>query len=581
MKKMKKNIIYLLVTCVACFTAVSCGDDDNMDPVGNWDLTSPVIIEPSVSEIVLSEDVSSEEFLFSWQPAVSSAGYQIRYSVVLDTLGSTDYDTPILKVQSDNVGRGLSVSISATAIDLALSYAGYAAGENAVVEWAVVAECLDRQATDVAGITFKRFETEYLPTTLYLSGTATENGSELANAIPLRALTNADGELTYEFETYTTLNAGGNFKFYSQPSLPAHIYGGGNGTVVKSGSPITVQETAVYRIKVDLLNNTYSLLEIEKWSIVGGVIPGGWGGDEPLTYIGGGKWQGDFSLNPGGFVFRANGNWGYLLKRIQGTANALYMEAESGAAGISIEDIPLDEGGNYTVTLNLSSAPYTYTMEIEDSGVEPPSSIPDALYLLGNGGVVVTFNNDGSGVFTTPHYVALQASVAYQLNSSEDGSGTSYVITSALGETDTPNTDAVFGNINFGEGASSIQVVTDQMYTMSFNFNTGGASWKYYNLKLFHWDEVGGGWDSRNEFPMTYVHPYKFTTTQSLQAGYHMKFNSPWDIQFGADNPSAMSGTMTNNGGSNFNNITSSGTYQANIEVVNTYATGTYQFISQ
>ena len=80
---------------------------------------------------------------------------------------------------------------------------------------------------------------------------------------------------------------------------------------------------------------------------------------------------------------------------------------------------------------------------------------------------------------------------------------------------------------------------------------------------------------------MTYVHPYQFTLTEDLEAGYHMKFNSPWDIQFGADDPEAMSGTMTNNGGENFVNITNSGSYEVNIEVTDDYATGTYEFISQ
>jgi hypothetical protein len=58
-----------------------------------------------------------------------------------------------------------------------------------------------------------------------------------------------------------------------------------------------------------------------------------------------------------------------------------------------------------------------------------------------------------------------------------------------------------------------------------------------------------------------------------------MKFFSPWDNDFGADNPSSLEGTMTNHGGSNFRNITSDGTYNVSIEITSDYASGTYKFL--
>jgi hypothetical protein len=67
--------------------------------------------------------------------------------------------------------------------------------------------------------------------------------------------------------------------------------------------------------------------------------------------------------------------------------------------------------------------------------------------------------------------------------------------------------------------------------------------------------------------------------TADLKAGYLMKFNSQWDVQFGADDPSALSGTMTNNGGQNFDNLTVDGNYTATIVVSDDYQTGTYQFV--
>ena len=82
---------------------------------------------------------------------------------------------------------------------------------------------------------------------------------------------------------------------------------------------------------------------------------------------------------------------------------------------------------------------------------------------------------------------------------------------------------------------------------------------------------------------MTYVHPMQFTTTQNLEAGYNLKFNSPWDVQFGTpdggDN-SLMSGALINGGG-DLNPITQSGSYEANLTVDATYTNATFEFVAQ
>src|SRR5690606_20783610 len=94
----------------------------------------------------------------------------------------------------------------------------------------------------------------------------------------------------------------------------------------------------------------------------------------------------------GGFLFRANGDWAYLFKRIQGTSNEVYMESQAAAGGVAIEDITFTESGNYLVTLDLSQVPYTYSLEIqEDQTTDPPASTPEALYLLADGASVATF----------------------------------------------------------------------------------------------------------------------------------------------------------------------------------------------
>ena len=573
----------ILLCAFLALSLWSCEEEDNLDPIGEWELAQPMI-QTVPETLVLDEGSPAEKIEFNWDPAISSEDYQVRYTVVIDTLGSEDYESPILSKISENGGKDTKVSFSASEIDLALSYAGYQANTNAALEVAVLATSIDKMATDVQEIAIKRFETEYKPQQLYLTGPATEAGTDPSQAVPMRALMNADGNLTYKFEAYTHLEAGENFKIRSNPQMPAHVYGGSDGALVKNGSPLSVSEAGEYKVTVDLEADTYEFKKVDYLSIVGDVIPNGWGGDEALEYVGDGVWQRQMYLQTpeggtGGFVFRLNGDWGYLFKRIAGTQNQLYMESQADAAGIVVEDIPLTSAGNYIVTVDLSGDTYTYSLEV-DQTTTPPSETPESLFLLANGETVATFEKDGDS-FSTNSFVPLQAEVAYQLNSAADGSGTSYILDGTIGQTENPEGDAVVGNLAILEGEGSIAVARDQAYTLSLDFSSGMANWKYYNIKLFHWDDANGAWDSRNEFLMTYVHPFTFTTTQELEAGYAMKFNSPWEVQFGADDPTAMSGTMTNNGGANFENITTSGVYTVNIEVSEDYATGTYEFISE
>lgn len=582
---MKKYIIRILTIFTLILALISCENNDNLDPVGNWNLSEPTLMENNEDTLYLQQERPDELFYFEWEKAVSSAGFQVRYSLVLDTVGSTNYNTPIFSVKSDNSGKGTSASLKTSDLDLALSYAGFPAGKDAALEWAVIATSQDARSTASKKIIIKRFDTDYIPKQLFLVGAATETGKDLASSRAMQELKSADAEASHIFEIFTHLEAGKSFKLYSKQKMPAFVYGGNEGVLEKNGIGISVDEAGEYRVTVNLNDNTYSMLKIDKWSIVGNVIPDGWGGDQPLAYAGDGKWQAKMTLNAPGsdqgeFIFRANGDWGYVMKLIQGISNQLYMESQAESAGLTVGNLQLPSSGKYKVTLDLSAAPYSYSLEKIASPIQPPSETPETLFLLSNEKTIGDFELE-DGVFSSTSYLALQKGVAYQLNSKEDGSGTAYILTGAIGSTENSDGDSVAGTLNFGEGEGDINIDHDQAYKLAVNFTNGNLNWQYYNMKLFHWDDPNDGWDQRKEFLMTYVHPYSFTTTQKLEANYTSKFNSPWDVEFGADDPNELQGSMTNKGGSNFTNISTTATYKVTIKVDDTFSTGTYDFVAQ
>ncbi|MEH0153331.1 SusE domain-containing protein [Limibacter armeniacum] len=202
-------------------------------------------------------------------------------------------------------------------------------------------------------------------------------------------------------------------------------------------------------------------------------------------------------------------------------------------------------------------------------------AMPSSLYLFEDGEMVKALTKDGRS-FISEGYLSLSAGKSYTLNTAEDQSGKNYSLSEAIGTTASPDGDKVEGSISFEEGGTdAFTVAKDQLYQISLDFDNTIVSWKYYNIKLFHWEN----WDGRDELLMTYETPNTFTLTATLKAGYEMKFNSPWDIQLGTETPDALSGNLINGGGENFTCITEDGEYTVTITVSEDYSVGTYQFV--
>ncbi len=213
---------------------------------------------------------------------------------------------------------------------------------------------------------------------LYISGTATENGNNVATAMPMKLLTNLQGNSSGVFEIYTNLNETGTFNFYTSQGGNATVYGAGSstGTVIASGTAVDPQEAGPVLITVDMVAKTYTILPITKMGVIGTA------GEVGLTYKGQGVWSGLVNMSNvivdanKNFSFRANSSSTYTIKRVKGTTtNAVQMESQATASNIAVEEIGLIDKGNYTVVLDMNRYTYSFvdSMKITVMGSSVPS----------------------------------------------------------------------------------------------------------------------------------------------------------------------------------------------------------------
>lgn len=124
---------------------------------------------------------------------------------------------------------------------------------------------------------------------LYLSGTATINGNNIATAIPMNRTPDENGFTPGMFELYSKISSSGTLQFYTtQNSSTATVYGAGvsSGTIQTGGSAIDPVDSGYVLIRVNILANTYTTYPIDtlKYSQMGSSVSNGFGATNRQGY---------------------------------------------------------------------------------------------------------------------------------------------------------------------------------------------------------------------------------------------------------------------------------------------------------
>lgn len=525
---MKTHIIktgfYILTMVFLVGTFISCEEESNLDELTSFELSEPLLLSPEAgASLTLQIQNNSDLVRFEWEPAASTANFLITYTFMLDNLDG-DFTDPILSRPSSNSGTETFYEITQSELDIILSNAGVEPNAIASLQWGVQAQSIS-QTTTVASseINIQRFDVQGPPTNLFIAGAATEAGSNLSNALPLNRITNADGSQSNVFQIYTALQAGSTFNFYSSQDNGGLVYTSAGGSLELGDEGITIGQSAVYRVTVNFNTETVDLFVIDRWSIVGNVIPNGWGGDVPLDYQGNGVWQSTVELidadagDPNKrFVFRANEDWALVFKIIPNTGNELAFEGSAEQFGFTnLEDVPVAALGFRTITLSLNGDGFSFSNEVGQEGDDDDDQdntigdTPAQLYVSGtateNGPDLSDAllmnrlpNADGSASEVFELFTSLTGGETYNFFEENIAGATSYTVNG--------------GTLEFGD--AGISVADSGIYRITVNFSNASVSL----LQITNWSIVGNvipdGWSG--DVPLAYQGNGVFQSTVEL-----------------------------------------------------------------
>ncbi|NDV69384.1 hypothetical protein D0T66_10810 [Dysgonomonas sp. 25] len=230
---------------------------------------------------------------FSWEPARTEDSGPAIYEIIFDKLGG-DFSNPLYVMPSDGNGSLAGVSVSHKILSLVAELNGVDMGESTTVIWTVrssrgINTAISSVHRELSYTRLAGFTPEQTPAELYITGTGSEAGTNLSDAIPFKNL----GKQI--FEIYTELNSGQTYQLVSKTStsdpdfktfyIDGLIKQSEHGT--ESGT--VTQTSGIYHIVLDFSTASVTFTEIQRVEFY--FCPTG-ATEWPLAYQGKGIWKG-------------------------------------------------------------------------------------------------------------------------------------------------------------------------------------------------------------------------------------------------------------------------------------------------
>ncbi|MCD7713080.1 MAG: SusE domain-containing protein [Parabacteroides sp.] len=241
MKDIFKKLIFV-TSAVLAFTGCS----DNMGDTDSRLAKVNTLLEPADGNSVVLEPSASASVYFEWDAVNAAEAGTALYQIAFDKADG-DFSNPVYMMYANNNGYNNYVTVTHKQLNQIAGKVGIKPADTGTFKRTVFSsKGMQSMKSGVENtITVTRLAGfEDLPIDVYVTGEASEGGTDLAKGHKMKAV--AVGE----FEVYTKLTAGKPFSFADSKSGTPRTFYTADG-VIKENGTTTVAKDGVYRITLD------------------------------------------------------------------------------------------------------------------------------------------------------------------------------------------------------------------------------------------------------------------------------------------------------------------------------------------
>lgn len=239
----------------AFFLFFAC--NDNMGETDSKLSDVKSLTEPSSGRTIVLDPSPTASVYFEWAFASAVESGTAIYQIAFDK-ATGDFSNPVYLMTSANNGYLNNVTITHKQLNKIAGMAGISASETGTLKWTVFSSkglktVRSSQEFTISVTRLAGFED--LPIDVYVTGEASEGGTDLAKVHKMKAV--AGGE----FEVYTRLKGGQAFQFIDGTTGSYRSFYTSDG-LIKEGGTSTVTNDGIYRIVLDFNTGaaSYSLV---------------------------------------------------------------------------------------------------------------------------------------------------------------------------------------------------------------------------------------------------------------------------------------------------------------------------------
>lgn len=216
------------------------------------------LIEPADGKAIVLEPSASASVYFEWDYVKAEESGTAIYQIAFDKQDG-DFSSPVYVMYADNNGYYNHVTITHKLLNKIAGMAGIMPSETGTLKWTVFSikgtKMMKADQSNTLTVTRLAGFADF-PVDVYITGEASEGGTDLAKAQKMKVVSNGT------FEVYTKVLANKPFYFTDGISGTPRQFYTSNGLVKENGTT-TITNDGVYRITLDFNTGaaTYTLVE--------------------------------------------------------------------------------------------------------------------------------------------------------------------------------------------------------------------------------------------------------------------------------------------------------------------------------